>query len=525
MIQKNYTKRTKKNITNKNNIKSNEKAITLIALIVTIVVLLIVAGISIASINSNNAPIDKAGQAKSEIENSAEMEEIQQAISKASSKSFIHGNFSGSADEESIRNALSSIVKDSSELTGSAPWTITGKSGAKYIVDAKGEVYSNNTPAGVTVPEGFVASKASGESTVAEGLVIYEGTTPVTNANVEEARKTRNQFVWVPVASEGLTYAKDTTYAKTYGIYQGSYREYTDWTDNVKTENSASLDISMTKNEESVAKYGGFYIGRYEAGYPGIVKTVGGTQKLVPLGEGDSVVGKNNATATVNGSSVNLLPEMKKGYATWELVSQTNAKLASENLYKNNNKVSGVRSQLIDSYAWDATVNWLKKSGIITEYDSQHHIDSKNYGNYWNSTFSFSNALYVAYPYYVGKTGIDDTWYWANRSYKVGSENVKYETEIEAAKQENYQQKIIKACLSLGATDNTKTKNIYDLAGNLWEWTTEEGTRDGTVSTRAVLRGGGFNNDSSEYPIVYRYCYYDTNYTSCNFRLPCRTLS
>ena len=524
-----YSKKiiNKKSKQRKTNIIKNSSGITLIALIVTIVVLLIVAGISIASINSNNAPIDKAGQAKSEIENSAELEELQQAVSKGGSKSFIHGNFSGNADEESIRNALSGLVKDSSELSGSAPWIVTGKSGAKYIIDAKGEVYSNNNPTGVTVPNGFVASKASGESTVEEGLVIYEGTTPVTNANVEEARRTRNQFVWVPVAAEGLTYVKDTTYSNNYGIYQKEYNAYNDWDDNIKTVNSASSDISMTKNAESVAKYGGFYIGRYEAGYPGIVKTVGGTQKIVPLGEEDSVVGKNSSTVTVNGSSVNLLPEMKKGYAPWELVSQTNAKLASENLYKNSSTVTNAKSQLIDSYAWDTTVNWLKKAGIVIEYDSSHHIDSKNYGNYFDSTFSFSNALYVAYPYYVGKNGVSNTWDWANRSYKVGSQNVKYETQLETAKQDDYSQKLIKASLSLGATNNTKTKNIYDLAGNLWEWTTEAGNRKtesdttGTTTTYAVLRGGSYGDLGSRYPVVSRSGNYGTDeiYYSIGFRV------
>ncbi|MBR0351464.1 MAG: hypothetical protein IJH76_06595 [Clostridia bacterium] len=486
------------------NVFKKEIGITLIALIVTIVVLLILAGITIASITGNNAPIDKAGQAKNETEINAEIEELQQVISKAGSKSFIHGNFSGSADESNIKAALTNLVKDSSELNGSAPWIVTGKSGAKYIIDSKGEVYSNTVPAEVTVPQGFVASKASGEDTVEGGLVIYEGTIPVTNANVEEARRTRNQFVWVPVAAEGLTYAKDTTYSNTYGIYQSYYKDYTDWEDNIKTANSASSSLSMAKNEESVAKYGGFYIGRYEAGYPGVVKTVSGTQKIVPLGEGDIVGKKNSSTATVNGATTNLLPQMKKGYAPWELVSQTNAKLASENLYKNSSTVTNARSQLIDSYAWDTTVNWLKKAGIVTEYDSSHHIQSNTYGNYWDSNFSFSNALYVAYPYYVGKTGVDNTWDWANRSYKVGSQNVKYETEKEESKQTDYKQKLIKASLSLGATDNTKTNNIYDLAGNLWEWTTEEGTWDGTTTTRAVRRGGSFRYDGSGYPVVYR---------------------
>ena len=39
----------------------------------------------------------------------------------------------------------------------------------------------------------------SGENTKNGGLVIYEGTTPVTDDNVFDAKRDRNQYVWVPV--------------------------------------------------------------------------------------------------------------------------------------------------------------------------------------------------------------------------------------------------------------------------------------------------------------------------------------
>ena len=51
----------------------------------------------------------------------------------------------------------------------------------------------------VPVPKGFVASKATGENTVKDGFVIYQGTEDVTDINKDTAMTTRNQFVWVPV--------------------------------------------------------------------------------------------------------------------------------------------------------------------------------------------------------------------------------------------------------------------------------------------------------------------------------------
>ena len=49
--------------------------------------------------------------------------------------------------------------------------------------------------------------------------------------------------------------------------------------------------------------------------------------------------------------------------------------------------------------------------------------------------------------------------------------------------------------------------NIYDMAGNMWEWTTETGkydSKDANATTYAVLRGGSFRNDGSDYPVSYR---------------------
>ena len=42
------------------------------------------------------------------------------------------------------------------------------------------------------------------------------------------------------------------------------------------------------------------------------------------------------------------------------------------------------------------------------------------------------------------------------------------------------------------------------MAGNMWEWTTETGNPDGTSTTRAVRRGGSFNNNGSNNPVSNR---------------------
>ena len=68
----------------------------------------------------------------------------------------------------------------------------------------------------VPVPAGYTASTATGENTVAEGLVIYEGTEAVTDANVEEAREERNQYVWIPVDDVSDLYETDEAVSYTH---------------------------------------------------------------------------------------------------------------------------------------------------------------------------------------------------------------------------------------------------------------------------------------------------------------------
>ena len=57
--------------------------------------------------------------------------------------------------------------------------------------------------------------------------------------------------------------------------------------------------------------------------------------------------------------------------------------------------------------------------------------------------------------------------------------------------------------IKTGSNENYQVKNIYDMAGNMWEWTTETGYPNGATE-RAVRRGGSFNWAGSSAPVCYR---------------------
>ena len=71
----------------------------------------------------------------------------------------------------------------------------------------------------VPVPNGYVGSKATGENEIDTGYVIYEGTEEVNDSNVEEAQKTRNQYVWIPVPDATTMYGTDENGKKWGKLY------------------------------------------------------------------------------------------------------------------------------------------------------------------------------------------------------------------------------------------------------------------------------------------------------------------
>ncbi len=124
----------------------NNKGITLIILVVTIIVLLILAGISISAITGGDSSMDKAKKAKDETAIKAEMEELQKIINQSAAKGIRHGNFSGSADSQTIRDALkkNKLIEENPDdviIDGKNGWKVTGvKTGQKYKIRYNGEV-------------------------------------------------------------------------------------------------------------------------------------------------------------------------------------------------------------------------------------------------------------------------------------------------------------------------------------------------------------------------------------------------
>ena len=448
------------------------RGVTLIALVITIIVLLILAGVTIAMLTGENGIISKAMQAKTKTEDSKETEEA----GLKEIENYINGK---SAEAGVVVQDLKSIKGDGTE----------GEVIGEKVSDGAGGV--------VPVPNEFYYVGG----TVKSGAVISDNLADKDKFKGQEVVGTNlsgNQFVFIPVNGEDLKYEQDHTYdgkhEYVYTTELSGYTSQSEWSDD-------------SGEQASVKNYGGFFIGRYEAGYPDEIK------------EGTIVNYKNSATGKV--------PVSKAGVASWNLVNQTVAKAATESMYNAAN--SKVKSKLVDSYAWDTTCKWLKNSGIIKD-DSAGKVSSTSYGNYYDSTFTIPKGTLYAKHLYLNKKkdGVSSSWYFWNggagkysygivndeKGMKVGvktGETVpENATRPEGAEDaaNNYYTADGRIEIATGSSDDTRTNNIYDLAGNMWEWTTETKIRknngNNTNYTFAVLRGGSFFNGGSHNPVVCR---------------------
>mgnify|MGYP001023709287 CR=1 FL=1 len=210
-------------------------------------------------------------------------------------------------------------------------------------------------------------------------------------------------------------------------------------------------DSDIATHEGSVNKYGGFYIARYEAGSE--------NQRTSSSGTGNAVL-----------SQANKYP--------YNYINQTDSITKAATM---NNGKTNVTASLINSAVWDRTLNWLEETNAVTRAEL---FDSTSWGNYRNSKFNF-----------IGKYSTDD------------GDNF---TETTASTQKLENKSYL---LGTGVTDYTKKNNIYDLAGNCWEWTTESGS-----SSRRVSRGGRCSYDGFDRPAYYRLYGSAVSSTDISFR-------
>ena len=478
-----------------------DRGITLIALVVTIIVLLILAGISISMLTGQNGILNRASEAKEKNKDATDLEYLQTKADEAITNYYVSG--SNETETEYVLKNLNGSGVIADENTGSIIYNgkiydisdIIGKTSEQKAIEGQTDVKikqimkSTATGEDATLLEnGKIRMIIQEETDSTNRAVIPNGFYYVTGApstgmiisdkfgDDDDNTKGGNQFVWVPCkGTAGVTYEKTANAEEKYGLasswkkyssHGAAYNNYKDWTD-------------YGGNLNSVNTYGGFYVARYEAGVPNNAEFYANSDSSSYITEKDNNILENNYK-----------PVSKKNNQAWNYISQKTARALGEKMYEENNSVT---SQLIDSYAWDTIVEWMEIDivGIGN--------NSTGYGNYANSNIKFLDSLYAVHQY-------NNDWI-ISPIYKKGNGITTGYTELATG---------VNAIE--GSISQNKIKNIYDMAGNMWEWTTEVGNHSGTESlltkdqaitaNYTVLRGGSFGGDGSDSPISKRYGYH-----------------
>ena len=252
---------------------------------------------------------------------------------------------------------------------------------------------------------------------------------------------------YADIANKMITYA---------GVYRnGSANQNCTWTDEwydgcgLTQQEYINAYQSMLKY---VYNYGGFWIGRYEAGIDGSITDL-------------SKARTSSSSRIVIGTSPKAISQ--KDAIPYNYITCSEAqKLANEMTPDSN-----YRTSLLFGIQWDLTCKFLEVKSDLNVED----INSASgvWGNY------------------------------ANKARRITSDGAKQTKDTNIAWKTIMTSKpALTLLLSTGASDENKMINIYDFAGNEWECTLEKSDSHGEYFT---IRGGGYFNPDNDNPASYRH--------------------
>ena len=409
------------------NIKIASKGITLIALVITIIVLLILAGVTIATLTGDNGILNQASKAKVKTTEAEAIERV---------KVEVAGSYGtdGKIDPEQLKKNLGNITGltyDSENF--SLPSTVS-LNGYDIVIDANGNVTKKITVAN---------AKTNG--------TVFEDNTTIYDMYYNQVKVPAGFKIAVDSATDvtrGIV-IEDATYEGTKGSQFVWIPVGDIYTDEQRTEaNKKTITLgryNFTKNSDgtiTTSAYSGDFKEETasEHTYNNAIakdieafKTSANNNHGYYFGRYEAGITGYDRLDKDNRSWIgtNIQVVCKAGQEVWNYITQPKASEVSRDMYKGNK----FTSDLINSYAWDTAIVFIQTFG--TESNS------------------------VTYSYQVG----------------LSTDTSKPSTT------------------GTGILSNTnkvdKQCNIFDMAGNTLEWTTETSSiSDGPC----VFRGGNFGN-------------------------------
>ena len=488
-----------------NKLKS-KKGITLVALVVTIVVLLILAGVSINAVLGDNGIIKKANQAASVTKEA----EVKEAINRTILEFYLTNDY------ETLEDFLKAKAEDGSidSVTKNADGTLTVKKG-EYSVTVENKTNSSGgsssggstggetqTPE-ITIGEAKVVANSDGTgSAITDAASVYlgdtlyitfshsiTGGTTTVDKTIPYAVTANGTYTFTVTGTvNGKSYTKNVsvTVNQFKDVYELTYSDgivYMPEGFKIAKGSASTVQGGVVIEDKdgnqfvwvpvaTIADYkrtwytGDGTLSKYSEALPEDEKTSVEKYKGFYIGRYEAGDKESTEAKTLRSSNdVTKTVTIKANQAPYNYVTRTQAvSLAEGFATKQGYKV---KTKLVSSYAWDTTIEFIQK------VNSDYGISSEE-GNYYNTTFSYTDI-----------TGTNQT--------KEESSPVLVPT---------------------GQT--TPVCNIYDMGGNVWEWTTESYSNTNSPS---ALRGGGCNHNFANSPAGIRSHSSGTANADLGFRL------
>ena len=335
------------------------------------------------------------------------------------------------------------IKKKGSSTGGEDPVTPSGNlPSTSYTIP----YYPDNTftkVEGTDLSNGLVIKDTSGNEYVWIEVPKTTGVYPTAGLEITNFTETEYTAIETDLHTYTDYYRNGTSFKDTY---------YSDATTGLTSAQYTELKQKMLK---SVYENGGFWIGRYEAGI-----TTNRTAK------GDATVAPLSKAGTVEN------PVYPYTYVTCSQAQTLASKLSTGKSYT---------SSLMFGVQWDLVLKHIEVKEVAK---SALRSDSKDWGNYYNASFTINRGKYADY-----KNSLSTTWTPYDQTTSNNFVNSNSVKQVQSSGNG--------ILLTTGASDECKKMNIYDLAGNVVEWTLEY---TAYTSRPCANRGGCYSSTGSSSP-------------------------
>ena len=333
---------------------------------------------------------------------------------------------------------------------------------------------------GLTIDIGILKGDSTvvdDELLVAGGPYLPSGYSWANTEHTEILDPLNNQYVWISVPQDTSVYSAETLALDLDSLsgedltdaydaietdlhtYTSTYRNGTSYKDEFySTDQHGFADADAYNAHKntmlaSVFKNGGFYVGKYETG-------IADSQPEVIDETVEARTASGDATQT---------PVIQANAYPYNYVTNKQAQELASTKFNG----GGYTTSLMFGLQWDLVLKHLQVSNAASE--SELNSDSTGWGNYRdNLTTDITNTS--------AKYAKETAYAWTEGAYRQKTESKR-------------------VVLSTGASDDFERGGIYDLAGNVFEWTLEYTSY---TLYPCACRGGGYGGNGSGIPAGFR---------------------